>query len=122
MAAIIARLNSGYIRFYSGARPATADTALSGNTLLATCRFGATAGTASNAVFTANAITSDTNSAASGVPTFCRILQSDGTTVEMDVSWSVSGGGGEIQSPASSIVAGGTTSVSSFTWTYPVGT
>lgn len=122
LAAIIAQFNSGYIRFYNGTRPTNADTALSGNTLLATCRFGATAGTATGGVFTAGAITADSNSAASGTPTFVRILASDGTTVLADASWSVNGGGGEVQTPAASIVAGGTTSVSSFTITYPVGT
>jgi hypothetical protein len=32
-------LDNGYLRIYSGTQPATADTALSGNTLLAELRF-----------------------------------------------------------------------------------
>ena len=55
--AVCPLLNNGYLRIYSGTQPATADTALSSNTLLAELRFGATAfGAASNGVATANSI------------------------------------------------------------------
>lgn len=122
LGAISSSFNNGYLRFYNGTRPTNADTALSGNTLLAECRFNATAfGSASGGVLTANSITSDSSADASGTPTFVRCLASDGTTVLCDASWSVTGGGGEVQTAASSIVSGGTVSVSSFTITYPVG-
>lgn len=76
--AVLARLNSGFLRIYSGARPATADTALSGNTLLSTLSFGATAFPASSSgVANANAITADTNAAATGRPTFARLVESN---------------------------------------------
>lgn len=121
--AVRGSFTNGYLRFYNGTRPANADAALSGNTLLAECRFDATNafGTASGGVLTAAAIVSGTG-VANGTPTFVRCLASDGTTVLTDASWSVNGGGGEVQTPATSIVAGGTVSVSSFTITYPVGT
>jgi hypothetical protein len=68
-------------KIYSGTPPATAATALSGNTLLATCAASATlAGAASGGVLTCNAVSSDTNAAASGAPTFFRLYKSDGTT------------------------------------------
>lgn len=82
---------SGLIRVYDGTQPATADTALSGNTLGVTLTFGATAfPAASSGLLTANAITSGT-AVASITPTFARIFKSDGTTVIMDVSAGASG-------------------------------
>ena len=61
-----ARLNGGTVNVYSGTRPATADAALAGNTLLATGTFGSPAfGAAVNGVATANAIGQD-NSADAG--------------------------------------------------------
>jgi hypothetical protein len=54
-------LDSGYFRIYSGTKPATADTALSGNTLLAELRYPATSAPAAVAgVLTFNTLTSDT--------------------------------------------------------------
>jgi len=83
--ALAALCNSGYIRIYDGSQPATADTALGAQVLLAELRFGATAfGAASAGVITANAITADASANASGTASWCRILQSDGTTVVMD--------------------------------------
>jgi hypothetical protein len=80
-----AEFANGYIKIYSGTKPATADTALSGNTLLATLRFGATAfGSAVNGVLTANAITADTDAAATGTASFFRCFKSDGTTALLD--------------------------------------
>lgn len=85
--AVGALLNTGYLRIYSGTQPATADTALSGNTLLAELRFNATAfGAAVAGVATANAITSDTDADATGTATFFRAFKSDGTTAVMDGS------------------------------------
>jgi len=89
--ALAALCNSGPIKLYDGTQPATADTALSGNTLGVTLTFGATAfPTAVSGLLTANAITSGT--AVAGItPTFARIFKADGTTVVMDVSAGASG-------------------------------
>src|SRR5438034_11758685 len=78
-------LDSGYIRIYDGAQPATADTALSGQTLLAELRFGADAFPSAVAgLLTANAITSDASADGTGTATWARTLKSDGTSVRMD--------------------------------------
>lgn len=83
--ALTALFNTGYLRIYSGTQPANADTALSGNVLLAELRFGATAfGAAAAGVSTANAITSDSSADATGTATFFRCLKSDGTTALLD--------------------------------------
>lgn len=76
------QLNNGYLRIYDGTVPATSDTALGAQVLLAELRFNATAfAAASSASKTANAITSDSSANATGTPTFFRALKSDGTTV-----------------------------------------
>lgn len=119
--AIANNANSGKLRFYSGTRPTDADTALSGNTLLAELVMNATAfGAASAGVITANAITSDSSADATGTATFVRILESDGTTAWADLSVGTSGT--EVVLNTTSIVSGAQVSISSFTVTLPVGT
>lgn len=105
-------LNSGYFRIYSGTRPATPDTALSGNTLLAELTFGATAfAAASGGTKTANAIGSDTSADATGTATFFRAFKTDGTTAVVDGTVGTSGTDAIINS--TSIVAATTVSCSS---------
>lgn len=83
--ALAALLNSGYLRIYSGTQPASADTALSGNTLLAELRFGATAfGAPVAGLLTANAITADSAADATGTASFFRAFSSDGVTAILD--------------------------------------
>ena len=80
-------LDSGYLRIYSGVQPSTADTALSGNTLLAELRYAATSAPAAvTGVLTFNAIVSDTAADATGTASFFRVFKSDGTTVVYDGS------------------------------------
>ena len=89
--ALAALCNSGLIKIYDGAQPATADTAIASNTLGVTLTFGATAfPSAVSGLLTANAITSGTAVAAI-TPTWARVFKSDGTTVVMDVSAGASG-------------------------------
>jgi hypothetical protein len=88
----LANLNNGYLRFYSGTKPASADAALSGNTLLAELRFAATAfGAASGGSATANAITQDSSADAAGTATFARCFASNGTTPVLDLTVGTSG-------------------------------
>lgn len=110
--------NNGYLRFYSGTPPATADATLSGNTLLAECRFGATAfGAASNGSATANAITADSDADATGTVSFARSFQSDGTTVVEQLTVGVSGA--DITVPTTSVAQHIQFSVTSLTLTQP---
>ncbi len=116
-----ALLNNGYLRIYSGSQPATADTALSGQTLLAELRFAnPTAFAAAVAgVATANAITADASANNTGTATWFRCLQSDGTTVVCDGDVSVTGGGGNLELATTSITAGTQVQVTAFTVTLP---
>ncbi len=82
---------SGLLRVYSGTQPATPDTALSGNTLLAELTLSATAfAAASGGVVTANAIGDDTDANATGTATFASFVSAGGTRV-VDVSVGSSG-------------------------------
>ena len=84
---LAARLNNGYLRIYDGTQPATADTAIGAQVLLAEPRFNATAAPATvNGLITFNAITADASANATGTATWFRALSSDGTTVVYDGS------------------------------------
>lgn len=116
--AVTARFNSGLMRIYSGTRPSTPDTALSGNTLLATLTFSATAfPAASNGSANANSITQESNAPATGTATFTRIFESNGTTVIGDANVGTSGS--DINFNSVSIVAGGIVQVTSLTYSQP---
>lgn len=108
-------MNTGVIKIFDGTQPVNANTALSGNTLLATLTFGNPAfGSAAAGVLTANAITSGT-AVATGTATFARVYESDGTTVVMDCAVGTSGA--YINLNTTSIVTGGLVSITSWTHT-----
>lgn len=114
--ALTTLLNNGYLRIYDGAQPATADTAVSSQTLLAELRFNATAfGAASAGVATANAFTSDASANNTGTASWFRALKSDGTTVVFDGS--VGTTSADLVVNSTGISTGAEVSVSSFTYT-----
>ena len=122
LAAITTALSSGKLRIYSGTEPTTADTSLSGNTLLAELTFSATAFPAATAsgsdrVITANAITQDSAADADGTATFFRALGSNGTTVVYQGTVGTSGQ--QLNLSSTNIVSGGVVSISSLTITLP---
>ena len=115
--ALLALLNGGTMNIYSGTQPATPDTALGGNTLLATLTFSATAfGNSSAGTATANAITSGTGLAV-GTATFARCL-STGSAATLDCSVGLAGADINLNDVA--ITVGCTVSVTSYTVSMPV--
>jgi len=113
---------SPLLRIYNGTVPTDADTALSGNTLLAELAMSATPFPAAidgnpNAIATANAISSDTSADATGTATFFRIYKADGTTCVLQGAVGTSGQ--QLNLNSTSIVANETVSVSSLTLTMP---
>lgn len=111
-------LDAGFIKLYTGTQPATADTALSGNTLLGTLGVNATSAPAASAgVLTFNAVSSDTTADNTGTATFYRALKSDATSVVMDGSVGTSGADMNINAVA--IVAGAQIDITSWTHTVP---
>lgn len=107
-------LDLGYIRLYTSPQPATADTAIGAQVLLAELRFGADAFPAAVAgLLTANAVTADASANATGTAAWARILASDGTTTYFDGSVGTSSANVVINS--TSIIAGAAVSCTSFT-------
>lgn len=104
---------SGFLRIYSGTRPANVAAPITG-TLLAelVCNASAFAATASGGVLTANAISDDAAANATGTATHFRLWKSDGTTGVMDGNVATSGA--DLNLDSTSIVTGQVISVSSF--------
>jgi len=106
---------SGLLRIYDGTPPANADTALSGNTLLATLALSATAApAASGGVLTFSTISDDTSADATGTASFFRLLTSGASAV---VQGTVGTSGSDINFNSVSFVTGGNVAVSSLTIT-----
>jgi hypothetical protein len=80
--AVATRCNGGTLKVYDGTQPATADTAIDTQTLLATCTFGSPAfAAAADGVATANAITQDASADATGTAAWFRVLTSAAAVV-----------------------------------------
>ena len=110
--------NSGKLRIYDRTQPATPETAVSTQTLLAELTLNATAfGAAASGVITANAITADSDADATGAATWYRVLKSDGTTALWDGSVGTSSADLVMNSAAIQIHA--QVSVTSLTYTLP---
>lgn len=119
--AVVDRLDAGAgagtLKIYDGTIPATADTAIGAQVLLATLTFSDPAfGAASNGVATAAAITEDAAADATGTATWARWADSTGATV-MDCTVGTSGE--DINFNTNSFVAGATVNITSLTYTQP---
>lgn len=111
---------AGKFRVYSGTRPTDANTALSGNTLLAELTLNATfSPVASGGQLVANSITQDSSADATGTASFVRVFEADGTTPICDLSVGV--GSGEVQFATLSFVVGAVVQVTALTINFPVG-
>jgi hypothetical protein len=103
-------LDGGTIKIYSGTVPATADTALAGNTLLVTITIGnPSAPASSGGVGTFNAFTAGT-AGNTGTATFFRAVSSGAATV-LQGSVTATGGGGDLTLPTVTINSGDTVNV-----------
>ena len=111
----------GSIKIYSGSVPASCDEAISGQTLLAQLSLSATAfggaadGTA-KATATAAAISDDTSADDTGTASFFRACRNDGTAI---IQGSVGTSGCDLNLNSTSIAAGATVSISSWTVSVP---
>lgn len=115
--ALARNLDSGSIKIYSGTVPADADTALSGNTLLASLPLQPTSAPAASSgtlTFDTTGLT-DSSIDASGVASFFRGFKTDGTTVVMQGQVGTSGYALNLADV--NLVATGTVTITSFTHT-----
>lgn len=118
--AMAALANSGRLKVYDGTQPATANTAVTTQTVLADLTMNATAfGAAVAGVATANAITQDSSADATGTATWFRLYKSDNSTVILDGSVGTSGC--DLNLSTTSIVAGAAVSITAFTLTESLG-
>lgn len=124
--AILAKLNvstAGHIKIFTGSEPATIETSDSGTLLstlpLSTTAFGASVDNSDGtAKATANAITNDTNAAATGVAGYFRGYDSAGTCV---IQGTCGTSGTDMILNTTSIVSGATVSVTSWIVQLPDG-
>jgi hypothetical protein len=80
--AVAALCDGGTVNIYDGAQPATADTGITTQTLLATCTFANPAfGSAAAGVATAHAITQDASADETGTAAWFRVLSLAGDEV-----------------------------------------
>lgn len=100
------------INIYSGTQPATANAAITTQTLLVSLPIAGSFGTDSNGSITIGAVTS-ANATNSGTAEFFRIFKSDATTVVMDGS--VGTTAADMVLNTTSIAAGQTVAISSGT-------
>jgi len=106
------------LRIYSGTKPADANASLSGNTLLAALVMSDPAfGNAATGVSTAAAISSDTSADATGTATFFRMGSVNAGVFTPEIQGEVGTSGSDLNLSSTSITAGGTVSVTSFTYT-----
>jgi hypothetical protein len=111
--------NLGKIRVYDGTQPAGPDTAITTQTLLAELTFNATAwAAASSGSKAANAITGAA-AIASGTATWFRITNAAGSTAYADGTVGATGSTSNLELPTTTITAGVTVNVTSFTLTIP---
>jgi hypothetical protein len=104
---------------YSGTVPLAANTALSGNTVLAVLTASdPSAPAAANKTLTLNPIAQDTSADATGEATFFRILDSDNNVVVQGTVSAVNGTG-DLQMNTTSIIINGPVQVTSCTFSMP---
>lgn len=109
---------SALLRIYDGTIPANIAASITGNVLAElTCNATFAPG-ASGGVLTLNAITADSSANATGTASHFRILTS-GATAVLQGTVTASGGGGDLTLNTTSIVLGGTVSVTTRTITAP---
>ncbi len=116
--AVTARCDGGTIEIRDGVKPATADTAVTTQVLLATCTFADPAFNAAAAgVATAHVITQDAAADASGTASWFRVLALGGATV-MDGTVGV-GASFDLQVVSTTVTLGAAFPVDSLTITAP---
>lgn len=118
-----ALLNSGSLVIYSGVQPATPDTALSADTVLATFTFnnpafGSDGLSGGFEQATASFVATTVTAVASGTAAFARAFKSDGTTVIAD--FTVGTSGADINLNSTGVTINGNVTLSSLLLKMPV--
>lgn len=116
--AIDAGSGAGLIKIYNGTQPATANDAVTSQTLLGTLTFSDPCGSSSSGTLTFSAITQDSSADATGTATWARIVDSTGATV-FDCDVGTTGGSASLQFNTTNFVITGPILITAFTITIP---
>ncbi len=117
--ALGALLDGGSLRVYNGSKPANADAALSGNTLLAQLPLGSPAfAAASGGSMASNTITSDLDANATGTATWASFVTSGGARVH-DVTCGEAADTPDLELDDKDIQLGGIVACSGYTFVLP---
>lgn len=109
--------NGGYMRWYDGSQPITADTAITTQVKVAELRLGNPAfGAAASGVIAANALTPDA-AAAGGPASWFRVFAADGTSALWDGSIGALGSNSDIELNSTIIPPGVECGLTSFSHT-----
>ena len=119
--AIVALLDNGYLRVYSGSQPVDPDTAIGAQVLLAELRFAgpAAAGPAVDGVVTFDTIVADDDANETGTAAWFRAFKADGTSEVLDGTVGA-GGVFDVVFNSVSFVQDAGVAVESMTYTEPV--
>ena len=110
---------NGYIEIRDGVKPVNPQTGIGATVLLTTMNFSLPAfGNFSNGISLANSIANDTNVDETGVATWFRIYDRNGTAI-MDGDITIAGGGGDIEFDNVNFIKGGVVAITSLTATMP---
>ena len=109
---------NGYIEIRDGVKPVNPQTGIGATVLLTTMNFSLPAfGNFSNGISLANSIANDTNVDETGVATWFRIYDRNGTAI-MDGDITIAGGG-DIEFDNVNFIKGGVVAITSLTATMP---
>lgn len=108
--------NGGFLRIYDGSQPATADTGITTQQMLAELKFSNPAGVAVDEVFTFNAITKEDSAPAAGAATWYRAFKVDGASPLRDGTVGITGSGSDIELDDVNIVLGAEVQITSLIW------
>lgn len=110
---------NGYMEIRDGAKPVNPQTGIGATVLLTTMNFSLPAfGNFSNGISLANSIANDTNVDETGIATWFRIYDRNGTAI-MDGDITIAGGGGDIEFDNVNFIKGGVVAITSLTATMP---
>jgi hypothetical protein len=118
-AAAGALANGGFLRFYDGEQPATADTPVSRQKLLAELRLGNPAGKAQAGDFTFGEISSEKSARAAGEASWYRLFKADGRSPVRDGSIGAVGSGSDIELDDTNVTLGAEVRCDGLTWRVP---
>jgi hypothetical protein len=111
--------DGGFLRYYDGAQPATADTPVSRQKMLAELRLGNPAGKALAGDFIFGEIESEKSARAAGEATWYRAFKADGRSPVRDGSIGATGSGSDIELDDTNITLGAEVRCDELKWRVP---